>query len=78
MKEIVAAYNDKGDVKAVQSKGLHVANDKYVVLKADDRSLYGRKVRVPTDGIRIQAMLMALYYREKKVSSSSRPTKHCS
>ena len=43
---MVAAYEDKGDVKAVQANGLHVANERYIVLKADDRSLYGRKVYV--------------------------------
>ncbi|KAF2841112.1 Profilin/allergen [Patellaria atrata CBS 101060] len=48
MEEIVAAYNDKGDdtgVKQVQSTGLHVAGERFVVLKADERSLYGKKVR---------------------------------
>jgi profilin len=47
MKEVVAAYKDKGDaqgVKQVQSTGLHVAGERYVVLKADERSLYGKKV----------------------------------
>ena len=47
MKEIVTAYKDKGDangVKHVQSSGLHVAGERYVVLKADERSLYGKKV----------------------------------
>ncbi|KAL1618365.1 profilin, required for normal timing of actin polymerization in response to thermal stress [Diplodia seriata] len=46
MAEIVTAYKDKGDangIKAVQSSGLHVAGDKYIVLKADERSLYGKK-----------------------------------
>lgn len=47
MKEIVTAYKDKGDaagVKQVQSTGLHVAGERFVVLKADERSLYGKKV----------------------------------
>lgn len=45
MKEIVASYNDKSDVKKVQSEGVHVGGHRYVVIKADDRSLYGKKVR---------------------------------
>ena len=45
IKEIIAAYNDKAEVKAVQSNGLHVGGERFVVLKADERSLYGRKVR---------------------------------
>lgn len=49
MKEIVSAYKDKGDkngVKQVQSTGLHVGGERYIVLKADERSLYGKKVRL--------------------------------
>ena len=46
LKEIVSAYKDTSDVKKVQSTGLHVAGDKYVVIKADDRSLYGKKVPI--------------------------------
>lgn len=45
MKEVVAAYNDKSDVKQVQSSGLHIAGEKFIVLKSDDRSIYGKKVR---------------------------------
>lgn len=47
MQEIVAAYKDKGDkqgVKQVQSSGLHVGGERFIVLKADERSLYGKKV----------------------------------
>lgn len=46
MQEIVTAYKDKGSegVKQVQSTGLHVAGERFVVLKADDRSIYGKKV----------------------------------
>ena len=47
LKAIVAAYQDKGDkngVKHVQSEGIHVGGERFVVLKADDRSLYGKKV----------------------------------
>jgi len=48
IRAVVAAYKDKGDpstgVKKVQASGLHVAGERYIVLKADERSLYGRKV----------------------------------
>lgn len=47
MQEIVTAYKDKGDangIKQVQSNGLHIAGEKFIVLKADERSLYGKKV----------------------------------
>ena len=44
LKEIVSAYKDKADVKKIQSTGIHVAGERYVVIKADDRSIYGKKV----------------------------------
>ena len=47
MEEVVAAYADTGTVKAVQANGLHIASERYVVIKADDRSLYGKKVPRP-------------------------------
>ena len=47
MAEVVNAFKDTGDVKQVQSTGLHVAGERFVVIKADDRSLYGKKVRLP-------------------------------
>jgi len=46
MQEVVTAYKDKGTdgVKQVQSTGLHIGGERFVVLKADDRSVYGKKV----------------------------------
>ena len=47
MAEVVTAYKDKGSdagVKQVQSTGLHIGGERFVVLKADDRSVYGKKV----------------------------------
>ena len=54
MQEVVAAYKDPGTdgVKQVQSSGLHIAGERFVVLKADDRSIYGKKVRLPQTGLR--------------------------
>jgi len=46
MQEVVKAYKDKGDVKAVQSTGLHIGGERFIVIKADDRSIYGKKVRL--------------------------------
>lgn len=47
MQAVVAAYKDEGTdgVKKVQSEGLHIAGERFVVIKADDRSIYGKKVR---------------------------------
>lgn len=51
MKAIVNAYKDKNEPKAVQSTGIHIAGEKYVVLKADDTSLYGKKVSLTDSDI---------------------------
>lgn len=45
MQQVVDSYRDTRDVKAVQGSGFHIAGDKFITLKADDRSLYGKKVR---------------------------------
>ena len=45
MKAIVEAYKDTTNPKKIWGTGLHVAKQKYVTLKADDRSLYGKLVR---------------------------------
>ncbi|KAI9851548.1 MAG: profilin, required for normal timing of actin polymerization in response to thermal stress [Thelocarpon superellum] len=65
IKAVVAAYKDKGDasgVKAVQANGFHIAGERFVALKADERSLYGKKGK---EGIVIvktnQAILLAHY-----------------
>lgn len=44
IKEVVSSYTDKSDVKKVQSEGFHIAGSRYVTIKADERSLYGKKV----------------------------------
>ena len=49
MQEVVAAYKDTGDVKQVQSTGLHIAGERFIVIKADDRSIYGKKVSFLVD-----------------------------
>lgn len=45
--EIVKAYNETGEEKSISMNGLYVAGVKYVVLKAEGRSIYARKVRSP-------------------------------
>ena len=61
MQEVVAAFKDPGTdgVKQVQSTGLHIAGDKFVVLKADERSIYGKKVS-----------LIVMWEREKYMENS--------
>lgn len=45
LKGIVASFSDTAEPKAIQGNGFYIAGDKYITIKADDRSLYGKKVR---------------------------------
>jgi Profilin len=45
LKPIVASFKDTSEPKSIQGSGFHIAGEKYVVIKAEDRSLYGMKVR---------------------------------
>jgi len=64
IKEIVGAYKDKADVKQVQSSGLHIAGEKYVVLRADDRSIYGKKGREGVVIVKTMQALIVSHYPE--------------
>lgn len=50
MQEVVGAYKDTSTPKKVQSTGLHIAGQKYIVIKADETSLYGKKVSIHSPG----------------------------
>ncbi|KAI9832705.1 MAG: profilin, required for normal timing of actin polymerization in response to thermal stress [Phylliscum demangeonii] len=63
-KVIVASFNDKNEVKAVQSNGLHVGGERYVVLKADDRSLYGRKGKEGIIVVKTKQAILVTHYPE--------------
>lgn len=44
IKEIVGCYEDKSEPKKIQTNGFRIAGEKYMTFKAEDRSIYGRKV----------------------------------
>lgn len=64
IKDIIAAYNDKSDIKAVQSDGLHVGGERFVVLKSDDRSLYGKRGKEGVVIVKTQKALLVAHYPE--------------
>jgi len=45
LEDIVAAFKDTTEPKAVWASGIHIAGEKYMTIKAEDKSLYGMKVR---------------------------------
>jgi len=44
MQEVVTGLSGKPD--KLYAEGLHIAGERYVLTKAEDRSLYARKVRL--------------------------------
>jgi len=60
--EVVGAYKDTSTPKKVQSTGLHIAGEKYVVLRADETSLYGRKGRTGVVIVKTKQALLIAHY----------------
>jgi len=62
--EVVGAYKDTSAPKKVQSTGLHIAGEKYVVLRADETSRYGRKGRTGVVIVKTKQALLIAHYPE--------------
>lgn len=45
MQEVVNSFKDTANPKSIQTKGLHVAGQKYFVLNSDGDHIYGKQVR---------------------------------
>lgn len=41
---MVASFNDTEEPKKIQGQGFEIAGIKYITIKADERSLYGKQV----------------------------------
>ncbi|MCJ1297829.1 profilin, required for normal timing of actin polymerization in response to thermal stress [Hypocenomyce scalaris] len=74
IKEVVSSYKDTGEVKKVQSSGLHIAGERYVVIKADDRSLYGKKGREGIVIVKTQQAILVTHYPESVQPGSAANT----
>ena len=57
MQEVVSGLS--GNVDKLYAEGLHVAGERYVLTKAEDRSLYARKVGILL--ICVETSLVSLY-----------------
>lgn len=64
IQEVVAAYKDTGDVKQVQSTGLHIAGERFVVIKADGRSIYGKKGKEGVVIVKTNMAILVAHYPE--------------
>ncbi|KAI9786246.1 MAG: profilin, required for normal timing of actin polymerization in response to thermal stress [Geoglossum umbratile] len=61
IKEAIGAYKDP---EKVRSSGLYVEGEKYVVLKADDRSLYARKGKEGVCIVKTSQAILVSHYSE--------------
>ncbi|CAK3825491.1 Hypothetical predicted protein [Lecanosticta acicola] len=64
MQEVVNAYKDKADVKQIQSTGIHIAGERYVVLKAEENSIYGKKGKEGVIIVKTQQAILVTHYPE--------------
>ncbi|OQO01328.1 hypothetical protein B0A48_12883 [Cryoendolithus antarcticus] len=66
MAAVVAAYKDPGTdgVKKVQSEGLYIGGERFVVIKADERSVYGKKGREGVVIVKTTQALLVTHYPE--------------
>ena len=44
MQKIADSFKDKGEPKKVQSEGFYAGGIRYIVIRADETRLYGKKV----------------------------------
>ncbi|KAI4206813.1 MAG: hypothetical protein LQ346_000875 [Caloplaca aetnensis] len=64
IKAVVTSFADTSDVKKVQSEGFHIAGEKFVTLKSDDRSLYGKKGKEGVAIVKTQQAILVAHYPE--------------
>ncbi|MCJ1343136.1 profilin, required for normal timing of actin polymerization in response to thermal stress [Peltigera leucophlebia] len=64
IKEVVDSYADKGDPKKVQSSGFYIAGQRYVTIKAEDRSLYGKKGKEGVVVVKTHQAILVAHYPE--------------
>ena len=44
IKDVISSYSDSGDPKKIQMQGFHIGGAKYMTIRTDERSVYGKKV----------------------------------
>ncbi|KAK5081545.1 profilin, required for normal timing of actin polymerization in response to thermal stress [Lithohypha guttulata] len=64
VQKIVAAYKDTKDVKDIQGTGFYIAGDKFITIKADDRSIYGKKGKEGVVIVKTKQAILIGHYPE--------------
>jgi len=69
--EIVAALKGGDAVNKVLAEGLHVAGERFVVFKAEDRSIYGRKGKEGIVICKTQQAILIAHYGENVIAGNA-------
>jgi len=72
MQEVVAGLSGKTD--KLYAEGLHVAGERYVLTKAEDRSLYARKGREGVVIVKTTQAILIGHYGETMIAGNSAQT----
>lgn len=64
MQDVVGAFKDTSNPKKVQMSGIHIAGQKYFVIKADDGSIYGKQGREGVVIVKTKQALLITHYPE--------------
>ncbi|OWP03718.1 hypothetical protein B2J93_6061 [Marssonina coronariae] len=72
LKEILAGL--AGSVNKLYADGLHVAGERYVLTKAEDRSLYARKGREGVVIVKTKQAILIAHYSELMIAGNSAAT----
>ncbi|MCJ1277953.1 profilin, required for normal timing of actin polymerization in response to thermal stress [Puttea exsequens] len=74
IKEVIASYKDGGDVKKIQSNGFHIAGKKYMTIKADEKSVYGKQGKEGVCIVKTQQAVLVAHYPESVQPGSAANT----
>ncbi|KAF6233702.1 hypothetical protein HO173_007914 [Letharia columbiana] len=64
IKEVIASYSDTSDVKKIQSGGFRIAGEKYMTIKADEKSVYGKKGKEGIVIVKTHQAILVTHYPE--------------
>jgi len=72
IREVVSGLS--GNVDKLYAEGLHVANERYVLTKAEDRSLYARKGREGVVIVKTTQAILIAHYNEGMIAGNAAAT----
>ncbi|KAI9890124.1 MAG: profilin, required for normal timing of actin polymerization in response to thermal stress [Vezdaea aestivalis] len=65
LQTVIASFTDDSPIKKIQGEGFHIDGEKLMTLKADDRSVYGKKGKEGIVIVKTKQAILIGYYTEK-------------